>query len=127
MTMECAENDHGKLRGAISNDLVALHRQYFGKGPDRAKTYLFGRVVVCVMYGGYTVIERALYQGGREEVVRLQRAELQDSAGPSLRSAIQRLTGCRVVGFVAGSHNDPDITTQVFLLDQPVGTESSRY
>jgi uncharacterized protein YbcI len=121
MTVECAESDHRKLRAAISNDLAGLHRHYFGKGPERANTYLFERVVLCVMHGGYTVVERALYERGRERVVRLQRAELQDNAGPSLRGAVEQLTGCRVVGFISGSHHDPDITTQVFLLDRPVG------
>ena len=33
----------------VTNAIVRLHRQHYGKGPTRSKSYLLDDVLICVM------------------------------------------------------------------------------
>ena len=53
----------GQLAAAISNAIVGIHSQYYGKGPTKAKTYLIDDTVICVMQDVFTTVERTLIDG----------------------------------------------------------------
>jgi uncharacterized protein YbcI len=42
------------MAASISTGLVQLHRQYYGKGPTKAKTYFVNDTVICILEGGFT-------------------------------------------------------------------------
>jgi uncharacterized protein YbcI len=42
----------------ISNGVVGLFKEFYGKGPDKAKTYLYDGLVVVLLRGGFTRVER---------------------------------------------------------------------
>ena len=45
----------GKLLGAISNSIVAILCEHYGRGPMKAKTYALDDIIVVVMRGsGFT-------------------------------------------------------------------------
>ena len=77
---------HGDVLTAISDGLVALLKEYYGRGPTRAKSYYQDDLVVCVLRGGFTRVERTLMEGGREDSVIQQRMDFQDL----MRSASRR-------------------------------------
>ena len=54
----------GDVRTAISDGLVALLKEYYGRGPEQAKTYVNDDLVVCLLRGGFTPVEQTLKQGG---------------------------------------------------------------
>ena len=56
---------HGDVLTAISDGLVALLKEYYGRGPTQAKTYYHDDLVVCVLRGGFTRVEQTLLEGGR--------------------------------------------------------------
>jgi len=62
---------------AVSRELVSLHKQFYGKGPVRAKTYFVNDTVLCVLEGGFTVVERTLIEVGRAPAVHDIRASFQ--------------------------------------------------
>ena len=41
----------------ISRRIVQLHKEFYGKGPTKAKTYYSDDLVVVLMRGGYTKVE----------------------------------------------------------------------
>jgi uncharacterized protein YbcI len=45
------EAPRGNALAQISTGLVQLHSRHYGKGPTKAKTYLFDELVVCVPDG----------------------------------------------------------------------------
>ena len=46
---------------AVTNGIVRLFAEYYGRGPERAKSYLLGdRYVVCVLRDTMTTVERTL-------------------------------------------------------------------
>lgn len=106
----------GDVRTAISEGLVALLKEYYGRGPDRAKTYVTGDLVVCVLRGGFTPVEQTLLEGGHGDEVIRQRMAFQDIMRDRFEQVVEAATGRKVVGFMSGNQQDPDMICEVFVL-----------
>lgn len=100
----------------ISDGLVALFREYYGRGPAEAKTYYQDDLVVCLLRGGFTRVEETLLASGRSEEVIRQRMAFQDVMRKRFEAAIEGATGRAVVGFMSGNEQNPDILCEVFVL-----------
>jgi uncharacterized protein YbcI len=106
----------GDTRTAISDGMVALLKDYYGVGPSQAKTYYHDDLVVCLMRGGFTRVEQTLLEGGRTTAVIQQRMEFQEVMRDRFVAVIEDATGRRVVGFMSGNQQDPDMICEVFVL-----------
>jgi uncharacterized protein YbcI len=106
----------GDTRTAISDGMVALLKGYYGVGPSQAKTYYHDDLVVCLMRGGFTRVEQTLLEGGRTSAVIQQRMEFQEVMRARFVAVIEDATGRRVVGFMSGNQQDPDMICEVFVL-----------
>jgi uncharacterized protein YbcI len=109
--------EHGDLLTAISTGMVALLEEFYGRGPTRAKTYYRDDLVVCLLRGGFTRVEQTLLEGGRGASVIQQRMEFQELMRERFVTVIEEVTGRRVIGFMSGNQQDPDIMCEVFILD----------
>jgi uncharacterized protein YbcI len=69
---------HGDVLTAISDGLVALLKEFYGRGPTRAKSFYEDDLVVCLLRGGFTRVEQTLLEGGRGSSVIQQRLEFQE-------------------------------------------------
>jgi uncharacterized protein YbcI len=107
---------HGDLLTAISDGLVALLKEYYGRGPTRVKSYFEDDLVVCVLRGGFSRVEQTLLDGGRGAAVIQQRMEFQDVMRPRFEQVIETATGRRVIGFMSGNQQEPDMMCEVFIL-----------
>ena len=110
---------HGPMAAEISNAVVKLFREHFGKGPTQAKTIIAEETVVAVLRGGFTQAEKTLYRAGRADVVEEGRRAMQDVFQREMRMAVERITGRRVEAFLSANHHEPDASVEVFLLDGP--------
>jgi hypothetical protein len=50
--------ERGKLAASISNAIVGLHREYYGRGATRARTVMGSNYVICFLEDIYTPVER---------------------------------------------------------------------
>jgi uncharacterized protein YbcI len=107
---------HGDVLTAISDGLVALLKEFYGRGPTRAKSYYEDDLVVCVLRGGFSRVEQTLLEGGRGESVIRQRVEFQELMRERFEAVIERATGRRVIGFMSGNQQHPDMMCEVFIL-----------
>ena len=107
---------NGATRTAISDGMVALLKEYYGVGPTQTKTYYYDDLVVCLMRGGFTRVEQTLLEGGRTGAVIQQRMEFQEVMRERFTSVIEDATGRRVVGFMSGNQQEPDMICEVFVL-----------
>ena len=107
----------GDVLTAISDGLVALLKEYYGRGPTRAKSYYSDDLVVCVLRGGFTRVERTLLEGGREDSVIQQRMDFQDLMRKRFEKVVEDATGRRVIGFMSGNQQEPDMMCEVFVLE----------
>jgi uncharacterized protein YbcI len=107
---------HGDVLTAISDGIVALLKEFYGRGPTRTKAYYEDDLVVCLLRGGFSRVEKTLLEGGRSSSVIQQRMEFQELMRGRFEAVIERATGRRVIGFMSGNQQDPDIMCEVFIL-----------
>ena len=107
---------HGDVLTAIFDGLVALLKEFYGRGPTRVKSYYEDDLVVCLLRGGFTRVEQTLLEGGRGPAVIQQRMEFQDLMRDRFEQVVQEATGRRVIGFMSGNQQTPDIMCEVFIL-----------
>ena len=107
---------HGDVVSAISDGLVKLLKEYYGKGPTRAKTYYEDDLVVCLLRGGFTRVEQTLLEGGRGSAVIEQRMAFQEVMRQRFESVIEEATNRQVIGFMSGNQQHPDMICEVFIL-----------
>ena len=107
---------HGDVVTAISTGMVVLLKEFYGRGPTRTKTYFEDDLVVCLLRGGFTRVEQTLLEGGRGSSVIRQRMEFQELMRERFQTVIEQATGRRVIGFMSGNQQDPDIMCEVFVL-----------
>ncbi|MDP8943053.1 MAG: DUF2294 domain-containing protein [Actinomycetota bacterium] len=108
---------NGDVLAAISSRIVHLHKEFYGKGPTKARTYYIGDVVTVLLRGGFTKVEQTLLDEGRGSDVIEQRMAFQEVMRDRFTEAIEELTGRRVAAFMSGSHQDPDLIAEVFVLE----------
>ena len=106
----------GDVRTAISDGLVALLKDYYGRGPEKTKTYVSDDLVVCLLRGGFTRVEQTLFEGGHGDDVIRQRMAFQEVMRDRFEEVVERATNRRVIGFMSGNHQDPDMICEVFVL-----------
>lgn len=107
---------HGDVLTAISEGLVALLKEFYGRGPSRAKAYYEDDLVVCLLRGGFSRVEQTLLEGGRGPAVISQRMEFQDLMRERFEAVVENATGRQVIGFMSGNQQHPDIMCEVFIL-----------
>jgi uncharacterized protein YbcI len=100
--------NHGDVLTAISDGMVALLKEFYGRGPSRAKSYYEDDLVVCVLRGGFSRVEQTLLDGGRGAAVINQRIEFQEVMRQRFDAVVEDATGRRVIGFMSGNQQDPD-------------------
>lgn len=107
----------GSVQRNISRRLVALHKEFYGRGPRKAKTYYVDDAVFVLMRGGFSKVEETLLAEGRGDAVVKQRMEFQEVMVERFSGVIEAETGRKVVAFMSGNHQDPDVMAEVFILD----------
>ena len=107
---------HGDVLTAISDGIVALLKEFYGRGPTRTKSYYEDDLVVCLLRGGFTRVEQTLLEGGRGTAVIQQRMEFQELMRARFVAVIEGATGRQVIGFMSGNQQHPDIMCEVFIL-----------
>ena len=109
---------HHEASLEISNEMVRLYKQLFGRGPERARTYLAGPdIVVCSLEKTLTPAERTMADLGEHQRLRETRLFFQHAREGDFRAAVQRITGRRVRGFLSGTDTIEDLSCEVFYLE----------
>lgn len=101
---------------AVANEIVRLKAQYYGKGPTEAKAYMNDDVLVVVLRGGLTTVERTLLDAGDQDLVRQVRLRFQCVMEQNFLDAVQRLTGKRVLSYMSQIVFDPDFCFEFFVM-----------
>jgi uncharacterized protein YbcI len=108
--------DPGEQRAAISNAIVALFKEFYGKGPVAAKTYFNDDWVFVVLDGGLTRNEETLLEAGEDKLVRQYRLRFQEVVTDKITTAVADITGRRVLNYHSQLLLDPIHSVEMFLL-----------
>jgi uncharacterized protein YbcI len=104
------------MASAISGAVVQLMREYTGRGPTRARTYISGDLISVVLQDTLTMGERSLVRDGEVALVLASRKAFQRTMSQQLIAAIEEHSGRRVLAFLSANHIDPDIAIESFVL-----------
>jgi uncharacterized protein YbcI len=110
----------GPTLAEVTNAIVRLHREHYGKGPTRSKSYVMDDVLVCVMQDVLTTVERTLVEAGEEARVRDTRFAFQDAMRDRFAEAVERIVGRSVFGVSSQVLVTRDVAIELFLLGPPV-------
>jgi uncharacterized protein YbcI len=112
------ERREGEDLARVTNGIVSLFRQYYGRGPTSAKTYLLGdRYVVCVLKGTMTVVEQTLVNNGHADLVRRVRLRFQEAMQQYFIAVVEEGLGRKVETYHSQATLEPDIGFEFFALE----------
>jgi uncharacterized protein YbcI len=107
----------GVMTAAISDAMVQLLHRYTGRGPTSSRTTVGTDLIVCVMGAALTKGEQTLVSDGKLELVLSTRRAYQESMRADAISAVETISGRRVLAFMSNNHVDPDLAAEVFVLE----------
>jgi uncharacterized protein YbcI len=105
---------------SISRDLMAIHRDSYGRAAQDGEAYLVGDNVIVILNGLELLPnEEFMVSQGRGDAVRQLRGQYQKAIEPTFRAAVERATGRRVIGFASHTQLDeqPRFALEVFRLE----------
>lgn len=114
-----SQRTRGEIAAEISNGIVKLFRESYGRGPVKAKTFLFDNYSLTVLEDTLTTAEATLVNAGRKEMVRDFRVAFQTEMAPDFHRVVEQATGRSVVTYQSQIAFDPDACFEVFVLDGP--------
>jgi uncharacterized protein YbcI len=102
---------------AVTDAMVGFHQRYHHRSPLNAKSRMLGDdLLVCVLGGVYTDVEKTMIELERGSTVRDTRSAFQDAMQHRFIDAVQRLSGREVTNFISDSHVGPDMEIELFML-----------
>jgi uncharacterized protein YbcI len=111
----------GQLLAQISNGIVGILREHYGRGPMKAKTYALDDIIIVVMRGsGFTPLEKTIMESGQPQRIVEMRHDFQQMMTKRFTDVIEELTGRKVRAFLSQANVEPDLTMEIFFLDQPL-------
>jgi len=108
--------DLGGRRAEISKALVGLKKEFYGKGPEAAKTYFNDDWVFTILEGGLTRNEETLLAAGEHRLVRQVRLRFQEAMTTTICGAVEEILGRRVLTYHSQVLFDPMRCVEMFLL-----------
>jgi len=113
-----AESRPGEELAEVTNGIVRLFSEYYGRGPTRAKTYLLDdRYVVTILAETMTTVERTLADTGQASLVRTVRLTFQEAMADSFKGVVEETLGRKVAAYHSQILVDPDVGFEFFLLE----------
>jgi uncharacterized protein YbcI len=108
----------GTMLQDVSNAMVALHKEQFGRGPTKAQSNFAGPdALLCVMDDALLPAERSMVKMGEQQRVRESRMFLQVATSERFIDAVEEITGRTVRGFASATDPDQGIVMENFVFE----------
>jgi uncharacterized protein YbcI len=111
------ERQGGSSLAEVSNGVVHIFRECYGRGPTKAKTYMFDNYVVCVLEDILTTVEETLVKNGEAELVRKVRLTFQEAVADRFIKAVEQALGRKVMTYHSQVTFDPPTGFEFFVLE----------
>jgi uncharacterized protein YbcI len=107
----------GEQLATVTNCIVKLFRDYYGRGPTKAKSYILDdRIVVCVLEDTMTRVEKTLADNGHGDKVREVRLVFQEAMAHEFKECVRESMGREVMGYHSQLTIEPDLGFEFFVL-----------
>jgi uncharacterized protein YbcI len=107
----------GSDLATVSNGIVQLLRETYGRGPTKAKSYLNDNILLVVLEDILTTVEKTLLDDGKEDLVREVRLTYQSAESNRFKSVVEDATGRKVLTYHSQVTFRPDMAFEIFVLE----------
>jgi uncharacterized protein YbcI len=130
MSADASHADEQKGSSAlsqISNEMVRIYKDQFGRGPTTARAAWCGDdILTVILEDTFTPAERNLVKMGEHERLRETRMFFQYASVREFCEPVERLTGRTVRGFISGIDTEVDGLSMETFVMYPIGVERAR-
>ena len=120
-TTETPAERQGMQTAELSNAMVRLYKEQFGRGPTKSQAVFAGPdTLVCTLENTLTPAERNMVALGEHQRVRDIRNFFQHASERSLVETVEQITGRTVRAFVSGIDTQHDVSSEVFYFDPQI-------
>jgi uncharacterized protein YbcI len=107
------------LTSQISNEMVRLYKELFGRGPKQARTNFAGPdTIIATLEHSLTPAEQSMAKMGEHQRLRDVRLFFQHASEQDFREVIERITGRKVRAFISGMDTRQDVAAEIFYLER---------
>ena len=119
--------DGGSVLQAVSDALVGLHKEQFGRGPRRARTHFAGQdVLVTVFEDALLPAEKALVEIGEQMRVMEARTFFQEATRERFIETVEGIVDRKVRSFHSTCDPRTGVVIEIAVLEPPAGTDGTR-
>jgi uncharacterized protein YbcI len=112
------EPSEGIRLQAVSNAMVKLHKEQFGRGPTNARSYFAGPdTLVCTLEDALLPAERTMVNMGEHHRVRESRMFLQVASEEQFVGAVEQLVSRKVRAFASAIDPGPEVVFEIFSFE----------
>ena len=112
---------HQSMMAVVSNALVALHKEQFGRGPTKARSHFAGPdALLCVLEDVLLPAELKLVALGQQSTVRETRSAFQVATAVDFITAVEQILDRKVRSFASAVDPDANTVFENFHFD-PLG------
>ena len=101
---------------AVSNAVVSIFSECYGRGPTKAKSYAFDNYVVVVLEDLLTTVERTLVNNGESDLVRRVRLTFQEIEADRFKDAVAEAMDRKVLTYHSQITFHPAVGFEMFVL-----------
>ena len=126
--MDGTQEQRSSALQAVSNAMVRLHKDQFGRGPTRARAEFAGPdALMCTLEEVLLPAELKLVELGDEERVREARVAYQAATAPDFIAAVEQIVYRKVRAFASGVDAERNVVFENFLFEprEPDGDGSA--
>jgi uncharacterized protein YbcI len=103
---------------AVSNEMVRLHKEQFGRGPTKSRSAFAGpHTLVCTLENVLVPAELKLIEIGHEERVRDTRISFQAATQAEFIAAVERLIYRKVRAFASAVDVKANVAYEIFTFE----------
>ena len=107
----------GELLADVSNAIVSVLAECYGRGPTKAKSYLFDDYLLTVLDDFLTTVEHTLVDNGHEHLVREVRLTFQQAVADRFMTAVSDVMGRQVITYHSQVTFHPPRGFEIFMLE----------
>jgi uncharacterized protein YbcI len=105
----------GSALQAVSNAMVGLHKEQFGRGPTHARSHFAGPdTLVCTLENALLPAERAMIKMGEHQRVRETRMFFQVATADAFVTAVEAIVDRQVRAFASALDPDAQVVWEIF-------------
>jgi uncharacterized protein YbcI len=116
--MTPVEEQRTSVLMAVSNAMVQLHKEQFGRGPTKARTNFAGNdTLVCVLENVLLPAELKLVEMGQQDRVREARMSFQVATEADFVAAVEQIVYRKVRAFASAVDPDRNVVFENFYFE----------